>query len=150
MIGTAALQVGAVSAQGWRDRHADLAGAMQHDPFMKGFVDKHSKRASNQFSVSSGTVHVIYLVPADKAARHDYKVALRKAILEIRAFYQEELGLTPSKGRKAVGKTFDIIKPRVEVVVTPHDSAYYNANNQAGQFEFFFRAVEDRLRRHRW
>jgi hypothetical protein len=27
--------------------------------------------------------------------------------------------------------------------VTSHDSAYYNANNQAGLFEFFFRAVGD-------
>jgi hypothetical protein len=143
VLWTRVFGVTVVSAQDRPERHADLAGAMQYDPFMKDFVDKHSRSAAKQFSVSSGAVHVVYLVPADKAARRDYKVAVRKAILEIRAFYQEELENTPSKGRKAVGETFGVTKPRVEVIVTPHDSAYYNANNQAGQFEFFFRAVED-------
>jgi len=68
---------------------------------------------------------------------------VKRAILEMQAFYQEELGISRSKGRKAIGETFKTPLPTVEVVVTPHDSAYYNANNQAGQFEFFFRAVTD-------
>src|SRR5205823_397200 len=81
--------------------------------------------------------------PADKAPRDDYAAALEQAILEMQAFYQEELGTSRSRGRNAVGVTFNTFSPTVEVVVTPHDSAYYNANDQAGQFEFFFRAVGD-------
>src|SRR5688572_30322872 len=61
----------------------------------------------------------------------------------MQAFYQDELGTSRSRGRNAVGTTFKIFSPTVEVVATPHDSVYYNANNQAGQFEFFSRAVGD-------
>ena len=88
-------------------------------------------------------MHVVYLVPVDKAPRDDYAAALQKAILEMQAFYQEEFGISRSTGRNAVGVTFETFTSAVEVVVTPHDSAYYNANDQAGQFEFFIRAVGD-------
>jgi len=147
MIWIAALPVQAVSAQGRPDLvwmpsgHSDLTHATEQDPSLKAFVAKHSNPAKKPSS--GGFVHVVYLVPADKAPRDDYAAALEQAILEMQAFYQEELGTSRSRGRNAVGVTFNTFSPTVEVVVTPHDSAYYNANDQAGQFEFFFRAVGD-------
>ena len=122
--------------------HGNLTEAMKRDPSVSGFVAKHSM-ATNQQPSGTVSVHVVYLVPSDKKPRHIYTVALRKAIREMRAFYQEELGITESRARASIGETFDISSPVVEIVVTPHDSAYYNANNQAGSFEFFSRAVED-------
>jgi len=147
MIWTAALGVQAVSAQsrpdivGMHGGHGDFGSATQQDPSVKAFVVNHSKRAKKGSSGSS--VHAVYLVPADKTPRDDYAAAVAEAILELQAFYQEELGTSRSKGRKAVGATFETFSPTVEVVVTPHDSAYYNANNQAGPFEFWSRAVGD-------
>ncbi len=108
---------------------------------MKEFVAKRSMRLKKQ--VSGASVHAVYLVPSDKRPRHDYRAAVRAAMLEMQAFYQEELGSSQFKRRKPVGETFDTFTPTVQIVRTPHDSAYYNANNQAGQFEFFFRAVQD-------
>jgi len=140
-----AVQSQAVSAQGRPDLvhggRANLAAAAEQHPSMKEFVDKHSKETAKR--PRGGSVHVVYLVPVDKVPRYDYVVALEEAIQETQAFYQEELGVSRSKGRKAVGETFVTFKPTVEVVVTPHDSAYYNSNNQAGPFEFFFGAVGD-------
>jgi hypothetical protein len=147
MIWTAGLQVQEASAQRRPDSvwmpsgHADVAGATQQDPSMKAFIANNSKPAKKPSS--GGFVHVVYLVPADKTPRDDYAAAVEEAILEMQAFYQEELGISRSRGRKTVGETFETFTPTVEVVVTPHDSAYYNANNQAGSFEFFFRAVGD-------
>ena len=150
VILTAALQDTAVSAQGRPEMvsmhgvHDNFAAAVQQDPAMEAFVTKHSKGAKKRRP--DGSVQVVYLVPADKARQRKYAAALKDAIREIQAFYQEELGISRSKGRTSVGetfKTFKTFKRTVEVVVTPHDSAYYNANNQAGPSEFFFRAVED-------
>jgi hypothetical protein len=62
---------------------------------MKGFIAKHSKRAKNR--PSGDSVHVVYLVPADKTARNDYTRAVRRAIKEIQTFYQEELEISRSK-----------------------------------------------------
>jgi hypothetical protein len=146
-IWIAILQVQAVNAQGrpnmgqWHGGHSDLTGAPEQDLAMKDFIAKQSKPAKKRSS--GGSVHVVYLVPADKTPREDYAAAVGEAILEVQAFYQDELGTSRSKGAKAVGTTFKTFSPTVEVVVTPHDTAYYNANNQAGQFEFFFRAVGD-------
>src|SRR5438094_5328142 len=128
MIWIAALPVQAVSAQGRPDLvwmpsgHSDLTHATEQDPSLKAFVGTHSKGAKTRSS--GGSVHVVYLVPADKAPRDDYAAALQKAILEMQAFYQEELGISRSTGRNAVGVTFKAFSPTVEVVVTPHDSAY--------------------------
>jgi hypothetical protein len=147
MMWTAIFQVQAVSAQGrpgmgWlHGGSSDLTGTTEQDLSLKDFVAKHSKAAKKRSS--GGSVHVVYLVPADKTPREDYAAAVEEAILEVQAFYQDELGTSRSKGAKAVGTTFKTFSPTVEVVVTPHDSAYYNANNQAGPFEFFSRAVGD-------
>lgn len=147
MVWAAGLQVQAVSAQGRPDMdrlhggHSDFTGATEQDLSVKDFVAKHSKPAKKRSS--GGAVHVVYLVPADTTPREDYAAAVGEAILEVQAFYQEELGTSRSRGRNAVGTTFATTSPTVEVVVTPHDAAYYNANNQAGPFEFFFRAVGD-------
>ena len=147
IVSTVVLQIRTANAQGSKTKwmpsgHGNLGAATEQDPSVKGFVAKHSKGEIKQQS-DTGSVHVVYLVPFDKKPRHIYSVALRKAIREMRAFYQAQLGITESRARADIGETFDISSPAVEVVVTPHDSAFYNANNQAGAFEFFFRAVQD-------
>jgi hypothetical protein len=141
MLWVAALQVESVNAQGLPDilstsaGHRDLADTAERDQSMKSFVSKNSKGLKK--SSTGGSVHIVYLVPSDKRRRRDYIAGMKTAILELQAFYQDELGITRSKVRKAVGETFNTFLPTVQVVRTPHDSAYYNANNQAGQFEFF-------------
>ena len=50
---------------------------------------------------------------ADKARRDDYAAALEQAILEMQAFYQKELGISRSRGRNAVGVTFNTFSPTV-------------------------------------
>jgi hypothetical protein len=73
-------------------------------------------------------VRVVYLVPIDRAVRHDYSQRLRYAIRNLQIFYRNELG---------DDTTFSLNKPIVEVVPTPHLASWYSTN-PAGPFSVWF------------
>ena len=75
----------------------------------------------------SKQVRMIYLIPADKAYREDYRSAIANAIINVQRFYQSQLGN---------GNAFSLHTPIVESYVTGHPTSFYStgANAFAGGF----------------
>ena len=69
------------------------------------------------------TVHIVYLVPADRTVNKTYVRALEGAAINLQAWYQEQLGGS---------KTYRITKPVVEVIHTTHDAEWYATNPTGG------------------
>lgn len=80
---------------------------------------------------SEPKVHVVYLVPADRTVRQDYAEALAHAIVDLRAWFANQM---KEYGRK----TFTIASPTVSVVALPHDASYYSTNPQPNLFTQFW------------
>lgn len=75
-------------------------------------------------------VRMVYLVPADKFARDEYRAGIGNAILSVQHFYQRELG-----GAYA----FTTHTPLVEVRSLPSTSAFYGS--PSSDSSFFWRTV---------
>lgn len=73
---------------------------------------------------------MVYLVPADKFARDDYRAGIGNAILSLQHFYQKELGS---------GYAFTTNTPLVEVRQLPSTSGFYGS--QSSDSLFFWRTV---------
>ena len=69
------------------------------------------------------TVHIVYLVPADRTVNKTYVRALEASALNLQAWYQEQLGGS---------ETFRLTKPVVEVIQTTHDAEWYATNETGG------------------
>lgn len=63
-------------------------------------------------------VRAIYLVPADKQFREEYRAGIERAMRQLQAWYRTELN----------GSTFALHSPVVEVHVTSHTSDWYRDN----------------------
>lgn len=83
------------------------------------------------------TVRVAYLVPSDRRFRTKYRAAVKHAIRNVEAWYQDEL---------ANGETFRLSHPAVKVVRTNHSAAYYSTtpvNGSNASLWFWFNALAD-------
>ena len=69
------------------------------------------------------TVHIVYLVPADRTVSKTYVRALEATAINLQAWYQEQLGGS---------ETYRLTKPVVEVIQTTHDAAWYATNETGG------------------
>jgi hypothetical protein len=69
------------------------------------------------------TVHIVYLVPADREASKTYVRALEASAITLQAWYQEQLGGS---------ETYRLTKPVVDVIQTTHDAEWYATNPTAG------------------
>jgi hypothetical protein len=93
------------------------------------FIRKWAFDPNTQAITNPKQVRIIYLVPADKSVRDDYKAALTDAALQIQDFYQRELGN---------GFTFSLHSPIVEVYQTTHASSWYRTNDAGGSRSLWF------------
>jgi len=64
-------------------------------------------------------VRLVYLVPADKPTRTDYRSAIANAFFDLREFYRQQLGN---------GYSFVLASPTVEIYQTSHLASYYPTN----------------------
>ena len=69
------------------------------------------------------TVHIVYLVPADRTVSRTYVRALEATAINLQAWYQEQLGGS---------ETYRLTKPVVEVIQTTHDAEWYATNETEG------------------
>ncbi|HVT57012.1 MAG TPA: hypothetical protein VHR45_01315 [Thermoanaerobaculia bacterium] len=72
--------------------------------------------------VSQPTVHAIYLVPSDTAAKPAYAFAVRNAVLDLQSWYQRQMG----------GITFRLADPVVQTITLPHPAAFYATGDSLG------------------
>src|SRR3954451_16503386 len=78
-------------------------------------------------------VHIIYLVPADKALNLKYVEHLRRAVRNVRSWYEDQLDR----------RTFVTDKPTVSVIHLSQPGFAYNAPNQTLQFSFFNNVIHE-------
>ena len=69
------------------------------------------------------TVHIVYLVPADRTVSKTYVRALEAAAINLQAWYQEQLGGS---------ETYRLTKSVVEVIQTTHEAEWYATNATGG------------------
>jgi hypothetical protein len=82
-------------------------------------------------------VRFVYLVPADKIEKPEYKMSVANAARHLQLWYKTQLGN---------GKTFNIREPIVEVYKSSHDENWYSTNagtDWAGEWKFWFNVVND-------
>jgi hypothetical protein len=115
------------------------------------FVQRHTLSSADAvlpstpaLSTNGAQVRMIYLVPSDKVDREDYALGMQRAILDLRSFYQSQMGIISGVPTIAgVGTGFTTHDPVVEVHGLPHESSYYNSFNQNGAFAFWFTVLAD-------
>ena len=74
--------------------------------------------AANKTHQLAPNVHIAYLVPSDKHFRNKNRVAVKHAIRNVEAWYQDEMD----------GKTFRLSHPVVQIVRTSHTADWYRAS----------------------
>lgn len=78
-------------------------------------------------------VRMVYLVPSDQETQFHYQLAIQDAAENLQRWYRNELG----------GATFLLNKPVVEVLVSPHDAAWYASNPNGPDHLWFWNNVLD-------
>lgn len=73
-------------------------------------------------------VRFVYLIPADKTYKEEYKAAIADAALHLQDFYQKEMGN---------GTTFTLNNPIVEVYQTSNTASWYSTNPRGGYASWF-------------
>lgn len=82
-------------------------------------------------------VRFVYLVPADKQEKPEYRLAIENAAKHLQAWYRSQLGN---------GTSFNLREPVVEVYHTTHDEIWYSTNpdtDWAGDWKYWFNVVND-------
>jgi len=95
---------------------------------------RQSAGAAGSSAQGTRQVRVIYLVPADKNIRDDYRNEVAKAVSDLQRFYREQLG---------GGLAFSLHSPAVEVYQTPHAAAFYSTGDNARAGGFFEGVLAD-------
>ncbi|MGH7859213.1 MAG: hypothetical protein ACREQY_17940 [Candidatus Binatia bacterium] len=116
----------------------------ESEPAVREFLREHS--LGTLVPSGAGTVRMIYLVPADRAIRRDHAVAIGSAIIELQAFYQDEMGLGQSPPLPSVaglGQTFALHDPLVEAYQTSHPADFYSTGPNAEPLGFWSSVLQD-------
>jgi hypothetical protein len=88
-------------------------GACQDQPTSPGAPRPSAAQGGNS---NANVVHVIYLVPSDRAAQKKYEKSLERAIESLQLWYRNALG---------TGESFSLAKPIVQVYTTAHTASWY-------------------------
>ena len=78
-------------------------------------------------SAAGQVVHAVYLVPADRTFREDYRAGVEMAALDMQAFYQAQLQF---------GRTFRLDPNGVMVLHSTHEAAWFSTNVGPGGSNF--------------
>ena len=107
-------------------------------------VPPHLKRklqsgSNNILAVESEKKYVrfVYLVPADKEEKTEYRQSIENAARHLQLWYKNQLGNN---------RSFNLQDPVVEVYKTSHNESWYSTNPDAdwsGEWKFWFNEVND-------
>jgi hypothetical protein len=107
-------------------------GACQDRPTEPAGVAPSASRGA---SSNTNVVHVVYLVPSDRAVQKRSEKALTRAIESLQIWYRNALG---------TGESFSLAKPIVQVYTTAHSASWYATQpNDCGPALFFWCNVLD-------
>src|SRR6476469_3117751 len=107
-------------------------GACQDRPTEPAGVAPSASRGA---SSNTNVVHVVYLVPSDRAVQKRSEKALTRAIESLQIWYRNALG---------TGESFSLAKPIVQVYTTAHTASWYATQpNGCGPALFFWCNVLD-------
>jgi hypothetical protein len=82
-------------------------------------------------------VRFVYLVPADKEEKAEYKLSIENAARHLQLWYKNQL---------ENNRSFNLYDPIVEVYKTSHNESWYSTNpdaDWAGEWKFWFNEVND-------
>ena len=105
-----------------------IAGACAGAAVAVMLASERSVSGQTAKQTRSPIVRVVYLVPADRAVREDYRDTLEAAIGHVQVWFRNEMG---------DGTTFRLNRRAVEVVQTSHVAAWYRTN-PAGEYALWF------------
>jgi hypothetical protein len=111
---------------------------------LRDLVPAHFKRElqariNKPLAVEAEEKHVrfVYLVPADKEEKPEYKLSIENAARHLQLWYKNQLGNN---------RSFNLYDPVVEVYKTSHNESWYSTNpdaDWAGEWKFWFNEVND-------
>jgi len=102
---------------------------------------KHKLQTGTNYALAGQSVnkHVrfVYLVPADKEEKPEYRLSIENAARHLQLWYKSQLGND---------RSFNLHDPIVEVYKTSHNESWYSTNpdaDWAGEWKFWFNEVND-------